>query len=1226
MTNFKQTYNRTEFLKFLDQFLPEDFLEEVEPLDFESNYTRKVTRLGECKSLGLEVFEMLHTSTHDARVALSKEAFQLLYNRTTKNKALVLLVPIDSPETYRFSLVSIDVELDEHKVRKSYSNPRRYSYLLGEGAKVYTPTKYLSVKGRVKDSKDLHDRFSVEVLTKEFYNELFTWYQWALSDEIGVTFPNDRSTENDDRKIEEHLIRLITRLMFVWFIKQKKLVPDLLFEVDQLKSLLKNFEATDNKQDTFYRAILQNLFFATLNNKIEERDFAVDGGFYENKVQYGIKTLFRYADEFSVPKEEVIQIFSKVPSLNGGLFECLDKDTPDSKGKIIYSDGFSRRRDKQSRAFLPNILFFDPVKGILSILNKYNFTIEENSPLDVEVALDPELLGKVFENLLGTYNPETKETARKQSGSFYTPREIVQYMVDESLVAHLKRTVGDELEAEYRKLINHNDETIVLTDQQKSDIFKSLKACKILDPACGSGAFPMGILNRMLAIIERLPIPANISIYDLKLYLIENCIYGIDIQSIAVQISKLRFFISLICEQIPNGDSADNYGIKPLPNLETKFVAANTLIGLTPQKAQLNLFEDPQIEVTRNELMQTRHRHFLASTAKQKKECRDEDKKLREKLANLLDRNGDFAPEDARQLADWNPYDQNASSPFFDTEWMFGISSDIFVQKNNIQSSEISALNLQIEAINKQIETINYSLKQNHKPEILKLQFISANLQVSIIETELINIKNNIAELFGSVTNKISNVSREPENITYLINSLNTAIKEVNKKIVKIESKLKPVNPVKNGGYFDIVIGNPPYVQLQKEGGKLAEQLKNQNFETFERTGDIYSLFYERGYSLLRNNGFLTYITSNKWMRAGYGKSLRKFFVSANPLLLVDFGQTMIFENAIVHSNILTIQKSQNARETLTVQFNDEFYKPDISITDYVAEHAIIANKLSDGIWAIAKSSDVFIKDKFEKVGKPLKNWNLEYYRGILTGYNEAFIIDGKTKTELIEKDPQNTDILKPILRGRDTRRYYCNFADYWLINSHNGLKSKNIKRIDVPAEYPGIYEYLIQFQEQAEKRLDKGEHWTNLRNCAYIDEIEKPKIVFSEIVSEPQFYYDTQGYYPEATVFFITGEKLKYLTALLNSKAVTFIFKKFYAGGELVGKYRYKKAFLENLPIPVPDDEMERPFINLVDRILAAKQADPKADTSALESEIDRLVYELYGLTEEEIAIVENK
>jgi hypothetical protein len=1179
MINFKQTYNRAEFLNFLDKFLPEDFLNEIETINFESNYTRQVTCLGECNSLGIVVFEVQHTSTHDARVALSKEAFRLLYNRSTKNKALVLFVPIDNPETYRFSLVSIDVELDEHKVRKSYSNPRRYSYLLGEGAKVYTPTKYLSVKGRVKDSKDLLDRFSVEVLTKEFYNELFTWYQWALSDEIGVTFPNDRSTESDDRKIEEHLIRLITRLMFVWFIKQKKLVPELLFEVDQLKSLLKNFEATDGKQDTYYRAILQNLFFATLNNKIEERDFAVDGGFYENKVQYGIKTLFRYADEFSVPKEEVIQIFGKVPFLNGGLFECLDKDTPDSNGKIMYSDGFSRRKDKQSRAFIPNILFFDPVKGILSILNKYNFTIEENSPLDIEVALDPELLGKVFENLLGTYNPETKETARKQSGSFYTPREIVQYMVDESLVAHLKRTVGDELEAEYRKLINHTDDPIALTDQQRSDIFKSLKAYKILDPACGSGAFPMGILNRMLAIIERLPIPANISIYDLKLYLIENCIYGIDIQSIAVQISKLRFFISLICEQQPNADSADNYGIQPLPNLETKFVAANTLIGLTPQNAQRNLFEDPQIEVTRNELMQVRHKHFLASTSKQKKECRDEDKKLREKLAHLLDDNGNFAPEDARQLADWNPYDQNTSSPFFDAAWMFGISSDILIQKNNIQSSEISALNLQIEAINKQIAAINYSFKENHEPEILKLQFITANLQVSIIEVELDMIRSNIDKLFGSINNQISNVFKEPENLTYLIKSLNTSIKEVNRKITQIESNLQSAKPIESGGYFDIVIGNPPY------GAKFTNEEKkyfNVKYKHQQYQPESYLLFIEKGIKLLASNGILSFIIPNTWLTNLKTTKIRKFIFDTITVIDIVHFRNSVFE-AVVDTEIVVFKNSVAKNNTVNLNIKDSKDNYiNILQTKFVESEGFPINIFEDNEASLIrlKLANIEKLDLCCKITQGTKPFQV----GKGNPKQTREIVDEKEFVSRTRKD----ESFLPLLRGSLMNRYSILWDNNYWISLGDWLAEPRYS-----ANYQAEEKIIIrQTGDSLIATLDKKQFV--VRDNLYTIVPKSPSI------------------------------NLRYILGVINSKLMNWYYQNLLNSEKGEALAQVKRGHIALLPIQ--RNENQQPFITLVDRILSAKQANPKANTSALESEIDRLVYELYGLTEEEIKIVEGK
>ena len=281
--------------------------------------------------------------------------------------------------------------------------------------------------------KNLVEAFSVETLTKEFYNSLFAWYERAMDPASKVSFPNDLARDDDDRQmLAEHLIRLITRLMFVWFIRQKKLVPQALFDETELKRLLKDFDPLSPKQDNYYRAILQNLFFATLNREIGERAFAPDGSFQENREHFGIKILYRYPKEFACSQEKVLDLFRTVPFLNGGLFECLDKGRD-------YQDGFSRNEKQWAR--IPNNLFFDD-DGLITLFARYDFTVDENSPNDADVALDPELLGKVFENLLGAYNPETKQTARKQSGSFCTPREIVNYMVDESLKAHLLTNVG----------------------------------------------------------------------------------------------------------------------------------------------------------------------------------------------------------------------------------------------------------------------------------------------------------------------------------------------------------------------------------------------------------------------------------------------------------------------------------------------------------------------------------------------------------------------------------------------------------------------------------------------------------------------------------------------------------------------------------------------------------------------------------------------------------------
>lgn len=1101
MTDFSQPYEKQDFIPLLEKLLPEDFVahDEEVSIPFQAKYFQKVTYLGESAKLNLAVYEVWHSSENDARVTLTREMFRLMA-WFGKRRSLVILVPKQG-KTYRLSLVNIDLKFDENnRVLKEYSNPKRYSYILGEKAKIHTPAKTLVVKGRVKDYADLQSRFSVEVLTKEFYSELFAWYQWALSEEIGVTFPNDRSTVTDDRKIEEHLIRLITRLMFVWFIKQKKLVPNELFDKVNLQSILKDFDANSKTGDNYYRAILQNLFFATLNNSIDERAFAVEGGFNENRVQYGIKTLFRYASEFLLPKEEVIGLFGKVPFLNGGLFECLDKDTPDSNGKIVYSDGFSRKTGRQSRAFVPNILFFDENKGILSILDKYNFTIEENSPLDVEVALDPELLGKVFENLLGTYNPETRETARKQSGSFYTPREIVQYMVDESLIAHLKRTVGEEKESEYRKLINQSDEICTLTDEENSRVYHSLRTCKILDPACGSGAFPMGILNRMLGVIEKLPIPPHISMYDLKLHLIENCIYGIDIQPIAVQISKLRFFISLVCEQTPNADPETNYGIKPLPNLETKFVAANTLIGLTPRNAQRNLFEDPLIEVTRNELLQVRHRHFLANTVKLKKECRDEDKKLRERLARLLDDNGNFAPDDARQLADWNPYDQNATSPFFDMEWMFGI---------------------------------------------------------------------------------------------------------------------------KDG--FDVVIGNPPYIQLQKDK-TLSSLIETQKFKTFARTGDIYMVFIEQGNKFLKEKGNLVFITNSAWLRTAFGEKLKTYFITDSTLVkLIDLSDCDLFENAAVLTTIIHLQNSKTGLKTANGirirKTEQDFIK---SLDTYFEENKVPINSFNpQNAWTILDKLKYSIKSKVEEKGLILKNWDISINYGIKTGLNEAFVVDGLTKDNLINSDAKSVELLKPLVRGRDVSKYLIEFADLWLINSHNGIKEQQIKPIDVQKNYPVIYSFLENFGDDIKNRCDKGEHWSNLRSCAYLLEFEKPKIIFPNMTKNMPFFYDDSGYYTNQKCYIVTGKNLKYLTAVFNSHLFDFCFRSNFP--ELLGGVvELSKVFFEKIPIKEPEPIFENDFDVLVDRILAAKQSNPQADTRTLEQALDLMVYKLYELTYDETMIVD--
>lgn len=739
---FNKAYNRQEFVRFLrNNFLPEDFVPSEEHIEFltQTTYSTQAVKLGTCESLDLTVFEIRHTSKHDARVSLSKEAFRLLADEL-EDRALVAFVPEDSNATYRFSFIEITISDDENssRITRSYSNPRRYSYLLGEGISYYTPNKYLNKKGRVVNYEDLLKRFSVEVLTNDFYGELSDWYAWAIQE---IKFPNDIEDKTDDEKYNnECAIRLITRLMFVWFLKQRHLIPEEFFDEQFIAThLLKDFAPNKTEgfykhkslESRYYKAILQNLFFAVLNRPICEVGSNEPNGrrFRKADGDYNINYLMRYEEYFKDTQLFLDLANRTVPFLNGGLFDCLD-----DKDKGVYFDCFTDRKSVNQYLVFPDFLFFGEetgtyidlsefygdkkkkkvsARGIIDILKRYNFTVEENTPFDKEVSLDPELLGKAFENLLAAYNPETQTTARKQTGSFYTPREIVQYMVDESLIAHLKRTVGDDLEAEYRKLLQYTDEPFNLNPEQCHAVMQSLYNCKILDPACGSGAFPMGVLQQMVHILQRIDpdnthwktmmldcavgetkeafqkeLPEersdllkdiersfdesiNRPDYARKLYLIENCIYGVDIQPIAIQISKLRFFISLVVDQKTNNNPADNFGIRPLPNLEAKFVAANTLIGLN--KTDASLFDTEEVKRKEAEMKEARHKIFSAKTVKTKRKYRQRMVAVRQELSALLEQSGAVDDKGAAQLNAWDMFDQNASSPFFDPEWMFGV-------------------------------------------------------------------------------------------------------------------------------------------------------------------------------------------------------------------------------------------------------------------------------------------------------------------------------------------------------------------------------------------------------------------------------------------------------------------------------------------------------------------------------------------------------------------------
>ena len=554
------------------------------------------------------------------------------------------------------------------------------------------------------------DALDTEELNRRFYRDLFRWFEGAVKVAkfpiVGANVPS---------KNEEHVIRLITRMLFVWFIKEKDLVSEDLFIENQVSELLKGYDRADG--DSYYRAILQNLFFATLNTDIDERRFS-----RRNYDDHRDPSLYRYLNEMADP-DRLLTLFRQTPFINGGLFDCLDTFEGARAGGVridCFTDNVNNPRRSEYRILsIPNRLFFGE-DGLITLFERYKFTVEENTPADTEVALDPELLGKVFENLLAAFNPETRKNVRKQTGSYYTPRAVVDYMVDEALVASLLQKVPEisdkaRWEKRLRYLLDYDDAfddaDELFTPEEREAVVEAIAGIKVLDPAVGSGAFPMGILHKLTLALHRLD-PYNEmweelqkelardrasdafdttdqserddelreisdtfekyreSDFGRKLYLIQNSIYGVDIQPVATQIAKLRFFISLAIEQQSINDVSDNYGIKPLPNLETRFVAANTLLPLQGGTAMLTSSKTREIQ---DKLQENRERHFHATTRSRKLQIREEDRSLRDELAAELENIG-LESADARKVAEWDPYDQNSKAGWFDPGYMFGLT------------------------------------------------------------------------------------------------------------------------------------------------------------------------------------------------------------------------------------------------------------------------------------------------------------------------------------------------------------------------------------------------------------------------------------------------------------------------------------------------------------------------------------------------------------------------
>ena len=1148
-----KAYNRESFLEFLsDKFLPEDFrpkrnVEKIE-LSGRQNFATRAFRLGECRSLELEVFEIHHSSLNDARVGIAKDAFQLLLHHSFCNRALVAFVP-DGSKQWRFSLLQADITLDNNKVRRAYSNPRRFSFLLGEDTAIKTPTQFLIEKERISQRtengktlspwEDLVNRFSVEVLTKEFYEKLFNWYLWAKDSKTGVTFPNNPQTVDDDRdKMEIKMIRLITRMLFVWFIKQKHLVPNYLFDTDYLKTILKDFDPLSSKQGNYYNAILQNLFFATLNQEQDKRAF-IQPSFQGKGECYGVKTLYRDNQRqswFTFPEdkkeEEVLKIFSSIPYLNGGLFECLDKFDLNENGKyrpITYYDGFSthdklseNKKNFKYRAFIPNELFFldKPTKvtvetgevqviGLIELFKQYNFTVEENTTTDAEVSLDPELLGRVFENLLADYNPDTQQSARKSTGSYYTPREIVDYMVDESLKAYLTGECQNNKE-EVDSLFADGQ---VSSSSVAEKIDNDLRSVKVLDPACGSGAFPMGILLRITELIGHLE-GEKFNRYETKLQLLKDCIYGIDIQAIAMLICKLRFFISLICD-CEKDETRPNLGIIPLPNLETKFVAANSLMPAKVKEFDNDLLHDDALQEMKERLLGLRKSILEVRHTRRKMEIRKEDRKLCEQIQKYII--------------------EQASKP---------------------DEEKIARLRNVIEECEAELP----KYKEDYWVDEMVTQTSLFDTGEPTIFRRNIN-KEKRDELNARIRNAQADIRREENKTTQ--DGFFEAVKQVTNWDPYDQNADSPFfdaewmfgigisRPSKQG--FDIVIGNPPYLTVKRSA-----------FPMYEWNTDLYKMFFELGIKhLMNDSGLLIYITPKFYLVNLDDERMRNYFMDN---MRVDF---LSFCNPfdVVTENVITMVRKDKSMQPSVKVFrqNEEskVFEEDLPLD------LIFAKTNLHKEWVTGIDGNVLaILTKMESQLK-LKDISLS-----------------KRGAEISKNDMRATQTGIPSLIGQDMKKY----SIIW-DNTYLDLKHKEYRRLHSFFSVEMIYLRRVDVCLEA-----------TIAEIAY----GFNKNVYGIRINEQK------------------GYNRKFVLALLNSKALDYYYRKKFSTKKEDVFPEIQTYLYEQLPIPEATSTKQQPIVDLVDTILAKKKHNPQADTSVEENAIDQLVYQLYGLSREEIRIIE--
>ncbi len=872
-------------------------------------------------------------------------------------------------------------------------------------------------------------------------------------------------------------------------------------------------------------------------------------------------------------RNHIQEKFNKVPYLNSSLFERIELERQtinvselDNRLQLPLSGSTVLKDDKGKRktGSLPTLQY------LFEFLDAYDFTSEGGEEIQEENKnlINASVLGLIFEKINGY-----------KDGSFFTPGFVTMYMCKETI----RRSVLQKFNEAKGWQCETLDSLYNMIDDKK-EANKIINNLHICDPAVGSGHFLVSALNEMIAIKSELKILQDstgkslrdyhvevvndeliITDEDGKLFdynphnkesqriqetlfheketIIENCLFGVDINPNSVKICRLRLWIELLKNAYYTASS--NYiELETLPNIDINIKCGNSLVS------RFGLDADIKVALQKSK---------------------------------------------------------------------FNIDG----YKVAVQAYREADTKEQKRSMEELIDSIKKDFKSHISPNDVKYK------KLSKLRGDLFNLSQT-KELFDDGNKKNKDTKKKIEQLSKEITNLEKEIEEIkSNKIYETAFEWRFEFPeVLNGDGdyigFDVLIGNPPYIQLQKLGEE-SDALEKQNFETFAKTGDIYQLFYELGVNLLMNKGQLCYITSNKWMRTDYGKVTRNFFgTKCNVHLVVDFGMGQMFDSATTYTNILLLTK-QNPTETVLLCRVKNDYKLQIPLAEYVVDNTVEVDNPKGNSWVAYDKNEYSLIRRIEAQGVPLKDWDIEINYGIKTGFNDAFIIDTETKERLIKEDPKSAEILKPLLRGEDIKAYVPQWDGKWIIGTFPALKL-NIK------DYPAIERYLLGFKGRLhpkpkghegkwEGRKSGSYKWFETQDSiSYFEEFAKPKIIYPNMTKYLPFVYDKGSFFINDKGFILTGKFMNYFTIFFNSRLFRFCFKEKFP--ELLGESReLRKVFFETIRIKHIEDESW--YTETLNKILSnINSGFPIVD---LQNEVEEKLFELYELNDEERRLVQS-